>query len=97
AVRVRNIGKNSRWYSGSGIYRHVKLVVTDTLHIDQWGVQVTTVGEEVGTTVKVSTNISNEQNERSDIKITTKLIDANHKTVGESETSSSINAHDKTQ
>ena len=23
AVRVRNLGKNSRWYSGSGIYRHV--------------------------------------------------------------------------
>jgi beta-galactosidase len=25
AVRVRNLGKNSRWYSGSGIYRHVRL------------------------------------------------------------------------
>ena len=29
AVRVRNIGKNTRWYSGSGIYRHVWLTVTD--------------------------------------------------------------------
>ena len=28
AVRVRNPGKNSRWYSGSGIYRHVVLRVT---------------------------------------------------------------------
>ena len=25
AVRVRNSGRNSRWYSGSGIYRHVVL------------------------------------------------------------------------
>ncbi len=42
AVRVRNTGRNSRWYSGSGIYRHVVLQVTDPLHIGQWGVSVTT-------------------------------------------------------
>ena len=29
AVRVRNEGKNSRWYSGSGIYRHTWLTVTE--------------------------------------------------------------------
>ena len=28
AVRVRNDGRNSRWYSGSGIYRHVWLNTT---------------------------------------------------------------------
>ena len=33
AVRVRNEGRNSRWYSGSGIYRHVRLGVTDPLHV----------------------------------------------------------------
>jgi beta-galactosidase len=42
AVRVRNVGKNSRWYSGSGIYRGVRLVVTDPVHVVQWGVYVTT-------------------------------------------------------
>jgi beta-galactosidase len=31
AVRVRNEGKNSRWYSGSGIYRHVWLTTTGAL------------------------------------------------------------------
>jgi beta-galactosidase len=97
AVRVINKGKNSRWYSGSGIYRHVKLVVTDPLHIDQWGVQVTTIGEEVGTKVKVVTNISNEQNEKIDIKVRARLLDADNKPIGESETSSSVNANDKTQ
>jgi beta-galactosidase len=42
AVRVRNEGKNSRWYSGSGIYRHVWLTVTEGIHITPWGVHITT-------------------------------------------------------
>ncbi|TSE04718.1 sugar-binding domain-containing protein [Aquimarina algiphila] len=33
---------DSRWYTGSGIYRNVKLIKTGLLHIDHWGVQITT-------------------------------------------------------
>ena len=43
AVRVDNSRQpNTRWYSGSGIYRHVWLTVTDPLHVGQWGTFVTT-------------------------------------------------------
>jgi len=43
AVRVNNSQQpNSRWYSGSGIYRNVWLIRTNLLHIPQWGVYVTT-------------------------------------------------------
>jgi beta-galactosidase len=42
AVQVKNEGKNSRWYSGSGIYRNVTLIKTDPLHVDLWGVFVNT-------------------------------------------------------
>ena len=42
AVRVRNEGKNSRWYSGSGIYRHTWLTVTDPIRVPTWGLFVTT-------------------------------------------------------
>ena len=43
AVRVDNSNQpNSRWYTGSGIYRHVWLTVTDPLHVAQWGTFVTT-------------------------------------------------------
>ena len=43
AVRVDNSEQpNSRWYSGSGIDRHVWLNVTDPLHVAHWGTYVTT-------------------------------------------------------
>jgi beta-galactosidase len=43
AVQVDNTHQpNSRWYPGSGIYRHTYLIVTDGLHIPQWGTYVTT-------------------------------------------------------
>ena len=43
AVRVDNsLQPNSRWYSGSGIYRHVWLVTTEPVHVANWGVCVRT-------------------------------------------------------
>lgn len=42
AVKVRNKLPSSRWYSGSGIYRHVDLVVTDRAHVARHGTFVTT-------------------------------------------------------
>jgi beta-galactosidase len=42
AVRVDNSGLTSRWYSGSGIYRHTWLTVTGAVRIPLWGVSVTT-------------------------------------------------------
>ncbi len=43
AVQVKNMGENSRWYSGSGIYRHVWLDVVNRIHIAPWGVNIQTV------------------------------------------------------
>ena len=42
AVRVANLGRNSRWYTGSGIYRHVHLNITRALRFECWGLTVTT-------------------------------------------------------
>ena len=58
AVRVVNPGENSRWYSGSGIYRPVYLEVTSPTRIAVWGAAVTTpeVTRE-GATVQVNVEI----------------------------------------
>jgi beta-galactosidase len=40
AVQVKNEGQNSRWYSGSGINRHVWLQILEPVHLVQWGTQV---------------------------------------------------------
>ncbi|SHN33428.1 sugar-binding domain-containing protein [Mucilaginibacter sp. OK098] len=41
AVRAKNLGKNSRWYSGSGIYRHVWLLPVNPVHTKLWGNYIT--------------------------------------------------------
>lgn len=42
-VKVVNPGRNSRWYSGSGIFRNVTLTVTDPVHVGVWGAHVSTI------------------------------------------------------
>lgn len=42
AVRLQNPPDSSRWYPGAGIYRGVWLVKSSPVHVDHWGVRVTT-------------------------------------------------------
>lgn len=43
AVRVdHSLQPSARWYTGSGIYRHVWLKSTDPLRVSHWGTQITT-------------------------------------------------------
>lgn len=77
SVRVDNSQqKNCRWYSGSGIYRHVKLLVTNPIHIDHWGVKITTpVISRDKATVQVQTQIRNETAEPQNITLFTMITD----------------------
>ena len=61
AVRVDNSAEpNSRWYSGSGIYRHVWLRTMTPLHLGHWGTYVTTpVADSAEATVVVRTEVAN--------------------------------------
>ena len=42
AVRLGNRPFSSRWYPGAGLYRNVRLIVTNPVHIPVWGTFVTT-------------------------------------------------------
>jgi beta-galactosidase len=79
AVRVDNSRQpNSRWYSGSGIYRHVWLNITNPLHIAQWGTYITTPDVNAASAiVSVKTKIENSGQETGDATLTSTVIDEN--------------------
>ena len=61
AVRVDNSGqKNCRWYTGSGIYRNVKLVRTPKVHFEPWGVVVRAKADDpLNASAEVETTVAN--------------------------------------
>jgi beta-galactosidase len=93
AVRVRNLGRNSRWYSGSGIYRHVFLRVTDPVCISQWGVYITTpqVTKEKAT-VKAVTTVENKRDTDISLTLQIKMLGPKGKTIKSGETKSEVAA-----
>jgi beta-galactosidase len=79
AVRVDNSNQpNSRWYSGSGIYRHVWLNITNPLHIAQWGTYITTPNVDSATaTVSIKTKIENNGQDVSNATLISSVVDEN--------------------
>jgi beta-galactosidase len=92
AVRVDNSAQpNSRWYSGSGIYRHVRVVVNNAVHVADWGVFVTTKqASNESTVISVRTRVANETAERSGLTVETRIVDSAGKPI--SNTKSTIDA-----
>lgn len=83
AVKVRNEGENSRWYSGSGIYRHVWLHSLDPLHFDQWGVSITTPKITANSaTINIETKLHTNFKQ---ITMIIRILDANGKQVARRE------------
>ena len=76
ALRVDNsMQRNSRWYSGSGIYRHVRVVVTDPIHVAPWGVFVSTPEVSVASAkVVVKIQVQNDSTEAGGVSIKTVLV-----------------------
>lgn len=84
AVRVDNSAQpNSRWYTGSGIYRNVWLVATSAVHADHWGIFVTTPEVTVqSATVKLEVKIRNKAKQIDEIQLATEIIASDGKPVG---------------
>ncbi|MEO5915453.1 MAG: glycoside hydrolase family 2 TIM barrel-domain containing protein [Luteolibacter sp.] len=65
----------SRWYSGAGIYRHVRLVTAHPVHVEPWGVYVTTPeANEAAATVKIQTTLVNSANKPGKVTLRSALV-----------------------
>ncbi|MDF2433794.1 MAG: beta-galactosidase [Mucilaginibacter sp.] len=97
AVKVDNsVQPNSRWYSGSGIYRNVWLVTTNKLAIDHWGTYVTTPKVSKQTTsIQLKTCVKNNTGTAAKFTLVTTIYDPANKVVGNSSTQ--VNIPDSTK
>ncbi len=92
AVRVDNaVQPASRYYTGAGIYRHVRLMVTNQVHFDKWGIYVSAL--QVSTkkaTIKSQVKIDNESSVNASIVLETNLVSPSGKIVKTIESKQSL-------
>ncbi|MDD3322568.1 MAG: glycoside hydrolase family 2 TIM barrel-domain containing protein [Paludibacter sp.] len=83
AVKVDNLNQpNSRWYSGSGIYRNVRLVITHPVYVDKWGTFVTTPLINCDSAViSIQTTVTNTMKFAQSVGVAQSLYDANNQLV----------------
>ena len=83
AVRVNCTGARPRWYSGSGIYRHVKLQVVDPVHIKTYGTYITTpTVTDAKADVQVVSTINNTTDKIQNVIISQRILDNSGKQAG---------------
>lgn len=76
AIQVKNNGQNSRWYSGSGIYRHVWLSFVDPVHVAHWGVDITTPEADADHgSIHIKTTVSNQTKAVKRVRLVTHILD----------------------
>src|SRR5882724_5468707 len=73
---------NSRWYSGSGIYRNVWLVSTNDVIVDNWGTFITTPKVSTQSAiVNVKTTVKDLSGNNQSVTVTTVIYNAAGKVV----------------
>ncbi|MCU1233404.1 MAG: glycoside hydrolase family 2, sugar binding [Candidatus Solibacter sp.] len=82
AVRADNSRQPaSRWFPGAGINRHVRLIATDPVHLEQWATFVSTPKVSAAeATVKVSTSVVNRSKQQRTVSVEFTLIGQNVQT-----------------
>ncbi len=72
----------SRWYSGAGIYRKVRLKINNAVHIPQWGTYITTPEvSDAKAKVHIATTIKNAGKKEESITLKTIILDEDKKEV----------------
>ena len=83
SVRVdHSQSADSRWYSGSGIYRNVWLVYANPIHIAQWGVYAyPEVNKGIGT-LNIEVDVENGSGIKSKLTVINELLSKEGKSIG---------------
>jgi beta-galactosidase len=89
---------NSRWYSGSGIYRPVWLIVSDPVHMAYWGVYVTTpVVSRERAQVRLHTKVQNESEHDCEVTLHSHLFAPDGSAAGAAESVSLVPANGQSE
>lgn len=97
AVKVEHQTPSSRWYSGSGIYRDVTLIITDSVHVAKDGSYVTTpdLGDNNGAsgTVNIAIDVQNDSQSAANVTVRNTIYEkGSEKSAGSAEKAASIPA-----
>ena len=85
SVRVdHSQSADSRWYTGSGIYRDVWLVYANPVHIAQWGVYAYPEVNKGTGILNVEVDVENGSGAKSSLTVVNELISKDGKSVGKS-------------
>lgn len=96
AVRVKNEGLNCRWYTGSGIYRHTSLKITDPLHFETWETFVTAPIATVDRAeVHVQSVLANTEKATGKVIWETQIVDKENRTVDRKEQQVTLDNEEK--
>ena len=93
AVRADASGLTSRWYSGSGIYRHVRLTSAPPVHFRENGVSITTPDASAkAATVRVVSAIRNDDATPRAVTLTARVLDGAGKIVASAKATQTVAA-----
>ncbi|MFB0973442.1 MAG: glycoside hydrolase family 2 TIM barrel-domain containing protein, partial [Bacteroidales bacterium] len=76
-VRLENEPQSSRWYPGAGLFRNVRLIATDKLHVPVWGTSITTPfvsAEEATVNLKIQIQNDSASKAGSPLKVRIKTV-----------------------
>ncbi|GHE06661.1 glycoside hydrolase family 2 TIM barrel-domain containing protein [Streptomyces alanosinicus] len=91
AVKVQNRLPSSRWYSGSGIYREARLVITEPVHVARWGTRVSTPEVSAGSAlVRVATTVLNESGTGTDVQILSRITGPDGRTLARTASTAAV-------
>ena len=91
AVRLENKPESSRWYSGAGIYREVRLITTNKIHVAHWGTYITT--PEITTKkglVSIQTKVLNQSKLSDQVRLVTEIYNPKGELVSSTQSEKTI-------